>query len=1116
MATLTVEDFEDGDTTISAPGWSGWNGSPDLNATDESSTDPAPISGSFSGDLEAGGTNKTVTATRTSVAELQLDLTVRVDDQTGNANDYARIGYRDTGAGVTRWVRFRGDGTITTSFGVAVSATWTAGTAVDVTFRPDFGSGAVAVDIDGVTQGTGDGTATLNGLDEIVVDVDSSASGLSQTTVFDDLVTTDSPLATPTLSIGTVTGTAVDVSSTLPTDADAVDVYAAEASGVGTGDTLVGTITSGGGAVTYDALENGERYYFVGVARDTTSGRPDSPLSSEVDATTDLPAPSGVSTSATSQTAIDVSWTTNDNSTDGDIEVLVDGGVAAVVSRTATSHQVTGLSEATSYDIEISRVTPHATATSPTDTQYTKPAAPGAPTVTALDGDDLTASWSDNSTSETGYQRVTSTDGGQTYSVVGSDLAADTTSATWGDLSRPNTHTLVVRAVAGSGDAQATSQSPDGDSRYLAPSRAPTDAATWKLELTHPNGTAVMVEPTDATFYPRIKALPTLQATLPPDPRWTSGAFVDQSMKAWKNGQRLPIDTCVAIRDDSGGEITLQARGGSELRREANLVVSQKAVHDTVRDLGNNKTGYVMNVDDPDAETTTDTRIQSADTLAEWQAIDQDTPADVPLYYPGGGGLLRPAQTCFLGVNDGGTMGAPSGSFTEESDGTLTDNNWEDADVIRLDSQGDTVEWTFDMNYDIPDDRVGVAWRWEYDADGSQIPFYVQLDGITVFDSNLAGGLSTIQYTQDFGDQFGISLSEANNAHTLTIGIDGPVAADAYVRIDVGAVFDTDYHTLSNFPNQIITDASEPGYLYLPGPAAAADEVSVTTTDAIPPVSASGARVEIDVGSTYGAKRIELSGDQGQTYPISATDTESVEGDFGSLVGQVRSRITLGAQGEGQSDTPVDGYARPELLSYDVFADLDDTALFISENFQGSVLDVLQRGLRRRHLGSPMGRRRRLAKPGVDAPGTAAGDRRRVALRLRVGRDRRRAVRPDPRHGAVDPGRRRGHHGRPRHGRPARKQPAQARFRDRRSRWHAVRRRARLHGRLRSRDADDAVEREYHGRRRARGLVLVATARECRPRGGVESVYRAEGRAPGPLVGSGVRNRRPPDPRCDR
>jgi hypothetical protein len=96
----------------------------------------------------------------------------------------------------------------------------------------------------------------------------------------------------------------------------------------------------------------------------------ESDLSSEVNATTVLPEPSNVSGSFSSGT-ISVSWTNNDDSTDGEIDVerSSDGGatwsnVTTGLAPSTTSYDDSSVTAGESYQYRLERNTDHATATS--------------------------------------------------------------------------------------------------------------------------------------------------------------------------------------------------------------------------------------------------------------------------------------------------------------------------------------------------------------------------------------------------------------------------------------------------------------------------------------------------------------------------------------------------------------------------------------------------------------------------------------------------------------------------------------------------------------------------------------------------------------------------------
>lgn len=93
----------------------------------------------------------------------------------------------------------------------------------------------------------------------------------------------------------------------------------------------------------------------------------ESDLSSEVQATTVLPAATGLS-GAESNGDVELSWTNNDDSSDGgiDVERSTDGfstanTVASGLAPTTTSYTDTTVSEGTAYEYRVERNTDHAT-----------------------------------------------------------------------------------------------------------------------------------------------------------------------------------------------------------------------------------------------------------------------------------------------------------------------------------------------------------------------------------------------------------------------------------------------------------------------------------------------------------------------------------------------------------------------------------------------------------------------------------------------------------------------------------------------------------------------------------------------------------------------------------
>ncbi len=80
-----VDDFEDGDTTINTPPWSGWDGT--LNTTTNT-----VLSGSVSATLSVSNNREFIDATRSSTTTDSLEFNVQLDNQTGNSSDNTSSG----------------------------------------------------------------------------------------------------------------------------------------------------------------------------------------------------------------------------------------------------------------------------------------------------------------------------------------------------------------------------------------------------------------------------------------------------------------------------------------------------------------------------------------------------------------------------------------------------------------------------------------------------------------------------------------------------------------------------------------------------------------------------------------------------------------------------------------------------------------------------------------------------------------------------------------------------------------------------------------------------------------------------------------------------------------
>ncbi len=168
-------------------------------------------------------------------------------------------------------------------------------------------------------------------------------------------------------------------------------------------------------------------------------------------------APSNASANAVSTTAVNLSWSDNSNNEDGfRIERRPSGGSyaeIATVTANTTSYSDTSLSDGILFEYRVSAYNGSGSSTG-TTTSATTPIAPASNAgATVISDTEVQISWTDNSTSETGYRIERRLSGGS-YSTL-TTLAADTEVYTDSTCTAGTSYDYQIIATNDNGDASA-------------------------------------------------------------------------------------------------------------------------------------------------------------------------------------------------------------------------------------------------------------------------------------------------------------------------------------------------------------------------------------------------------------------------------------------------------------------------------------------------------------------------------------------------------------------------------------------------------------------------------------------------------------------------------------
>ncbi|WP_239524365.1 fibronectin type III domain-containing protein [Halogeometricum borinquense] len=600
-----------------------------------------------------------------------------------------------------------------------------------------------------------------------------------------------------------------------------------------------------------------------------------------------------------------------------------------------------GRKDGEEYEIRARTETEHATGawTTPVSIQTNLPT-PSGFAVDSVTQTQIDLSWTDKTDNENGFRifRAEKRNGSYSNEQLVAEPAPNTESASISALPgtgyRLRLETYTEDTTASSEPIETTTQPSTVDSHQRP-------AQCWHVEVDHPEGqtlTPAVID--DPKPRPKLNGLPKVEIPVSKNEKWLDDAFERAPIRVWKDGKRLPVERLIN-RSQTPEATRLVARGGEELLKHVEKSVSEQEADDFVRDLLNEETSLTVNVDDPQADVSSDTMMLDADTDSEWQDVLQDnlSASDVPLRIVDG--RLETTKTAVLrqGENPDDQFWSPDPLESDEFVGGMAarfrnDEEQEDNcdnkdDECHNDKkEGQFHEWDITLGHDIPSGSAQLAIRIseQYDSVGPEITFSIDETEIrSVRSENIGQGYQ-------FPDVRFLTLEIPGGltAGTHTIKAEVTTVSSGYIYIDTIGVFDTRYsdgdgNRLTAPGGRATTPSTYP-------------DISAETVDAPSLWQITAGEMQSSWDNTQNEQAVAISNDQGKSW-ISASNTETVSGQFASGSGQIRARFSLSSYDDG--DGILERNAGQSVDLFDLFSDLNDTPLLNSQSFDGEIREIL-------------------------------------------------------------------------------------------------------------------------------------------------------------------------------
>lgn len=248
-----------------------------------------------------------------------------------------------------------------------------------------------------------------------------------------------------------------------------------------------------------------------------------------------------------------------------------------------------------------------------------------------------------------------------------------------------------------------------------------------------------------------------------------------------------------------------------------------------------------------------------------------------------------------------------------------------------------TREFQFSPDYTVPNEHAAIGARLRYDdsvgEDVGPVDGYLDGDFIGSFGPQAD---TFVWRFQDLSDQEFDGDLEAGETYTLEFR--KADFDDWDIELDVVAPHDSRYSW--TFDNEV--DANN----LLDGPETYPDAVSTDLDSVENAYNIVSAALTATIPNTVGEQALAVSNDGGDSYPLTATNSETLSGDFDDPGRVARIRPTLGRwpvdTNEGRdTDSPRLGYNPQTIESFELAVTADDLRVIHDREFSGSHRDII-------------------------------------------------------------------------------------------------------------------------------------------------------------------------------